>query len=783
MASENLRTVMTTQEPEKNPLLQAALAYTQRGWQVLPLQPGGKAPLGKLVPHGLRDATTDQKQISQWWEEEPQANVGIRTGIESDLVVLDIDPQHEGEEHLLELEKQYGKLPDTVTVLTGGGGQHLYFSHPGPNVHIKSRVGIQGFRGVDVRGDGGYVAAPPSLHKSGRLYAWEVSSHPEDVALAPFPEFLHAGLSRKTTPLPDSCKALEPGLKRYSEGERNVGLTSLAGSMRHRGMGEEAILAALRIENGKRCDPPLSDEEVCQIAKSVARYVPSASQSEDRGKTTSAQKEGKSTSQISRLTQLCEEAGVLLFHDQFKSGFARVPNKRSYEVYRLKSSDFLKWLAYQLWQADRTSPSSDTLQRVLNTLESRASFDGEQRTLWNRVARLDGTIWYDLGQGAVHITPNHWEIVPDPPILFYRYSHQRQQVYPVPGGSILGLLPSLNLPNIAGTLSSTPLLTVVYLVTLLIPEIPHPILAVQGDQGSGKTTLFKIIRDLIDPSETPTLGPQDSLREFVQLASHHWLVWLDNLTKLPDWLSDAMCRCVTGEGFSKRELFSDDDDKLYSYRRCLGFNGINLIASKPDLLDRSLIISLERIPDTLRQTEEEFWQTFGINRPKFLGALFTLLSQAMGYFGAVSATRYPRMADFARWGEAITLALNLPPQTFREAWEENQRTQTRETLEASPVAQALLKFTESRTQWEGSPKELLEELNQVASDVGVDTKSPLWPKDIRWIWRRIKEVRPNLQAEGVQISRSREGDQTRIRITRTSSENDSDVSVSPNLFS
>lgn len=748
----------------------------------MPLRPQGKIPLGKLVPRGLHEATTDINIIIKWWTQEPHANVGIRTGKISGLVALDIDPRHEGDDHLTELEAQHGKFPETVEVLTGGGGRHLYFQYPDGETHLKNATNFLGWRGIDIRADGGYVVAPPSLHSSGREYHWEVSSHPDDIPLAPLPHVFHSMLSEKQIAANQALTSPRGPKEVIKEGERNASLTRLAGAMRHRGMSKESIVAALLQENQTRCLPPLSDQEVKQIGTSISRYSPKASYSTDSSQLSSNEKSnwGSSNTQLSRVLQLIEERRIVFFHDQFHTGFAHLPTQNHHATHPLRSRLFRRWLAYQIWQTEKTAPSSDTMERTITILEARAIHEGEQRTLWNRVARLQGDIWYDLGQGAVRIGPGHWEFVPDPPILFYRYSHQQPQVPPTLGGSIADLVPSLHISRDPETMDSTTLLFIVYLVTLIIPDIPHPILAVQGEQGSGKTTLFKVIRDLVDPSAIPILCPQDSLREFIQLASHHWLVWLDNLTKLPEWMSDAMCRCVTGEGFSKRELFSDDEDILYSFRRCQGFNGINLIANKPDLLDRALIFSLERIPDSHRQTEAEFWDHFFLHRPAYLGSLFTILSHAMACLETISPGHYPRMADFARWGEAITVALNLPPERFRNAWAQNQRMQTQETLEASPIAQVLVKLMESDEIWNGSPQQLLERLNALAPEVGVDTKSSLWPKDIRWVWRRMKEIRPSLAAHGIHSFRKREGDQTRIQIVKKLSQNDCDVSVSSN---
>ena len=146
----------------------AAASYAARGWAVFPLQPGGKEP---LTPHGFKDASIYPEAIAGWWRRWPAANVAIATGTLSGVAVLDIDPRNGGDESLRDLEARYGPLPDTPTVLTGGGGQHYYFAIP-KGMTVRSRRLAPG---VDLKGEGGYVVAPPSVHPSGQRYVWELA--------------------------------------------------------------------------------------------------------------------------------------------------------------------------------------------------------------------------------------------------------------------------------------------------------------------------------------------------------------------------------------------------------------------------------------------------------------------------------------------------------------------------------------------------------------------------------------------------------------------------------
>ncbi len=166
-----------------------------------------------------------------------------------------------------------------------------------------------------------------------------------------------------------------------------------------------------------------------------------------------------------------------------------------------------------------------------------------------------------------------------------------------------------------------------WLVTAYVPNIPRPMLVVYGDQGSAKTTAEKMLLELVEPSSTPCLRTRDA-SELVQALAHRYAAVLDNVSSLPVWLSDLLCCAITGDGFTKRQLFTDDDDIIYSYRPALLFNGINVAISKPDLLDRSLLIQLDRISDDGRREELELWKDFHPKRPAILGAIFTQLSRA-----------------------------------------------------------------------------------------------------------------------------------------------------------
>lgn len=245
--------------------LLVALAYARRGWSVIPVRPRDKRPLIPWVRY--QHARADQARIRRWYSRWPAANVGIVTGAVSSLVVLDVDTGHGGERSLGQLENIHGILPSTVEAVTGGGGRHLYFARPAEPVH--NQVGLA--PGLDLRGDGGFVVAPPSLHPSGQSYAWAPGHAPGETPLAPMPPWLvHLvrEVERPGHPLAHWRRLVRDGV---GEGERNSSIASLAGHLLWHGVDPAVTLDLLLCWNTTRCRPPLSGDEVARTVENIVR--------------------------------------------------------------------------------------------------------------------------------------------------------------------------------------------------------------------------------------------------------------------------------------------------------------------------------------------------------------------------------------------------------------------------------------------------------------------------------------------------------------------------------
>lgn len=558
---------------------------------------------------------------------------------------------------------------------------------------------------------------------------------------------------------------------------------------------EEAVLVKLVMEG-------FSDVEIngimetCQIGKwqekqdsykilslEHARGQTNNYMAEKRQKNQAAS-EHERKSQADKLVALCLLQDPTLFIDQTGMPFAWINQKGANVTLPLRSRLFKSWLSSLLWEAEQKAPGNEAISSASNILVSKATFEGPRITLYNRVAPGENCFWLDMTDDkhrAIKVTAQGWTIVDDPPILFKRYSHQLPLAIPVRGCDLWRLLDFFNIATVEeekkkldseDALPNTRLVMLCDCVSFLIPTIPHPLLLLYGIQGSGKSLIFKLIKRLLDPSSIEVLTLPKNENERIQQLEHHWLAFYDNITHLPSWMSDTLCRAVTGSGFSKRELYSDDDDVIYAFKRCVGLNGINIAAQTGDLLDRAVLVGMVNIEKEKRRTEEELCSEFEKCKPEILGAFLDVLVKAMQLYPQLNPTKLFRMADFTKWGCAISQALGKTAKEFLDAYELKVKAQIEEAAHASPVATVLLdSFSIAKEPWEGTPTQLYIRLNEHAKMLGISTRQKAWPKAPNVLVRQLNELAPSLKSLGLDIETGiREGhDATRrIRVSTVS---------------
>ncbi len=734
-------------------MLEQALYYLEeRGWSVIPIGKD-KKPLIKWTKYQFEKAT--KEEVISWFTNNPEANVGIVTGNISNLTVVDIDPRHNG------TDEDFRAI-QTVKSATGGGGWHYFFKYKNG---IQNHANIK--EGIDIRGEGGYVIAPPSLHASGKRYEW--INNPNDTSIAELPIILEEMLVNSERQNNLNNKNRDNNLLTgVAEGGRNDSAASVIGKWLKRYPQDEwesDVWPMTQLWNQVN-QPPLPLDELRTTFDSITNK-------ELTNKDNSEENSGKRTVS-DKLVDLTLASNALLYMDQAGEPHVTFPEKPIIG-YPIKGSIFRRWLSGKYWQETNRGISGDTFLQTVNSLEAKAFSEGNTNTLFNRIARLGNTIYYDLGDDnrVVKITDKGWEITNDCELKFRRFNHQLPQVDPLPNGNINNVLRFLNLKT-----ETDKLLYITYLVTVFFPDIPRVILINIGDQGAAKSTALRIARSLIDPSVAELLSPPTDIGELAQASNHHYCLYLDNLSYLKDDLSDALCRLATGIGFTKRKLFTNDEDILFNQKAAIGITGINLVAQRPDLLDRCLILSFERIPEDKRIDEEDFWRNFNEEKPYILGAIFDTLSKILRLIPTFKLPRKPRMADYAKYATAGAISLGKTADEFLDVFSENISRQNQAAIESSPTAQSILQFMSERDEWNGSSSDLHKELKLIVEKLNLQIGgSDGFPKPSSWLWRRIMQIRTNLLSLGINATKA-ESDRGSF-ITLKKSIKESDIAATP----
>ncbi len=436
-----------------------------------------------------------------------------------------------------------------------------------------------------------------------------------------------------------------------------------------------------------------------------------------------------------------------VFHDQNGDPFARFYDGKRIQVTPIRGRDFRRYILYSHFCVTGSGLKEKDIDEIVIDIEARALFEGPKRELEVRCSTEEGKIFYDGIDYSVEISRDGWSIIPLPPIVFRRYAGLKAQVPPERGGSFDDLFDLFNIKS-----DTDKILIKTFVVSAFLPNIPHPVLALHGPQGSGKSMLLRFLVNLIDPCTVEDIQNMEQ-RELFQAIAHRWLVPFDNLTEISSKVSDIICKLVTGASFSKRRLYSDEDDLIWSLRRVVILNGVNLPVNKPDLLDRCIIIELNRIGESERVSEKVLNKKFKELRPKVLGACFDLISKALGTHENIELPWRPRLADYAIWSEAITQACGLEPEVFLNAFKENKERQDYESLDASALATVIQHFVDDEGHFEGTATTLLRKLRDVAEQAGVEIRE--LPKSPRSLGRRIQEVKPSLEAIGIIVNQTR----------------------------
>jgi hypothetical protein len=459
--------------------------------------------------------------------------------------------------------------------------------------------------------------------------------------------------------------------------------------------------------------------------------------------------------------------GTELFHTPEGEPFLTIAVNGHFETRPIGGDrrDFKDFLGKLYYDSSNAVASETTINEAISVLVGKAKFDAPEHQVFVRIAEHEGCINVDLADEcwrAVKISREGWEVVATTPVKFRRPRGMLALPVPVPDGSVNVMRPFLNL----GTEDQW-ILVVGWLIGCLKPSGPYPILAVGGQHGSAKTTLTKLLKRSIDPVVAPSRSAPKNEHELAISSKNALLLTFDNLSKVYPWFSDALCRLATGSGFSTRAFFTDDSERLFESSRPVIINSIHLDITRPDLLDRAIILTLPTIESNRRLPEHSLRAGVEAVLPEFLGALFTAVSVGLRRLPEVELSELPRMADFAKFVTAAEPGLGWTPGTFVAAYERNRAITNELALEASVIAQPIEQLI-ARGPWEGTATELLRDLTdpiRVNGEPSVDD----WPKNPQKLSEEFNRIAPNLRATGINIESPQtpgSGSRKLIRISR-----------------
>ena len=427
-----------------------------------------------------------------------------------------------------------------------------------------------------------------------------------------------------------------------------------------------------------------------------------------------------------------------LFRDQYDAPYARIRDvDRSIKVLPVRGEKFKNALIRAYTKEHGEPPKASMLKRSIEAAIAEADL-AEKAEMHLRIAQAGNKFYYNLADRSgtvIEIDSTGWRVCKEAPACFREYPLTGGQLQPDPYNPV-PISKIFDWINISDPLARV--LMEVSLVSSFMPGIKHPLLMLNGHQGSAKTTAARILKALVDPSAVDVGPIPKTIAETAQLLSHQHFTVFDNLSEIKPAVSNLLCQAVTGGVFSKRRLYTDEEDVVLRMDGCVAATGINIVAEKADLLDRSLLFRLERISEARRKDEASFWAEVNAATPGLLASIFYTVSEAMVRLPNIKLRKSHRMADFYKAGIAISRALGYKEQEFERAMEQNRRNVELAALEGEPLCEAVAMFMLRKSSWTGTASELLRELLQT-NVAGALPKAP------NQLSRKLKEIELTLR--------------------------------------
>lgn len=784
-------------------VIETVLGYHDRGFEPVPLtpnpsEPKGTPPKGRTGYAGVpftRDELTRQR-----WQ---GTLVALR--LPGDVVGIDVDVYNGGGASLAELEGELGALPPTVMSHNGrgdGSGIRLYRVPRGSTFRTDPAAGID-----MVQYHHRYVIVAPSTHPSGRRYAWhdiaadEAVDYPPEVGELPelpwaWIERLAAAKGKRATQAataaevrafldqhtgnarPAALKGVRAHLDQATSGH-DTALVAACWLFREAAAGFYPATTALELLEGwwerhfaNRERTPGAHELGNIVVWAVAEVLADT----EAVATLTAEAQGGAPSVRRQLLDLVQ--------DRYRVG--RTDDDRAFLApaegpnVALFSGQAKADLAHRLRSTTRAVPSRSALDETWVAIEGE-SLDAAKETLPLRVAQRGGELIVDLGDTsgrAVIVDRRGWRIVDRSPVTFRRSKAMLPLDTPVPGGSVDELFELLNVGAEYRSLFTA------WVVSALFEHLPHPLAVLRGQQGAAKTTTARCVTRLVDPCMAATQKPPKAEEDWAQTCTARWVVAVDNVSRVSDWWSDALCRSVTGDGWLRRQLYTDDEVVATAYRRCIILNGITLgDGLRADLAERLILFELERPAEWL--TEREVDARLDAMRPRVLGAILDQAAATLAALDLVPIPRDARMADFAHLLAAYDAATGA---ATLDAYRCQLDRAFDEALEGDTVASAVVQFmTEVDVAWQGRASDLLAALARYRAGALGDERDDRWPRTPTQLVMTLTRSAPLLHRAGIKwhkLKRTNRGSELRLSwlgvISRnTGDESDAGDALSP----
>jgi len=441
----------------------------------------------------------------------------------------------------------------------------------------------------------------------------------------------------------------------------------------------------------------------------------------------------------------------VLFCDNQEIEYAEINLNGHTEIYQVDSVKYKSWLRKKYYYQTKSAPSKVSLDTAVSTIKAIASFEGDKRDVYLRVAQVDNSMYIDLCNDSwqvVKIDALGWRILDKSPVAFTRTSNMKSLPMPIEGGDISLLLKHINIYE-----SDLPLAVGWLLMSLQAGPGAYPVMILNGSAGTGKTTASRMFRELVDPNKIDVLS-KPKLQDMRVIGATNHMLAFDNLSGISPQFSDAVCKISTGDNQAVRVLHTTNDEMTISIKKPCLMNGIDEIAKRGDLVSRSVKLPLSKIK--ARKTEAKVWNDFNKDTPSIFGALLDGLVTSIQEIPHTEVGELSRMADFCRLSVAASGAYGWGDDKFMKIYNENIRNTHVDSLESSTFGSGLIKMFEIENNFYGRPIELLARLEDKCYVSEKIIRSQRWPSTAKGVINLLDRLQDSLEIVGIYYEKSKD---------------------------